>query len=99
MNKGKWEETDDFPGLAELAPNLVPEKIMDMSEEFYKTKIQPKFFYLSPEDLWKWKVNVLVYMKNNYEERYKPCILFACTNSHEKIREMAQLICQELNLN
>ncbi len=98
MNKGKWEEKEEFPGLEELAPYLTPEMILDMGEEFYKTKIQPKFFYLSPDDLWKWKINVLVYMKNNYEERYKSYILSACSNSHEKIREMAQLLCHELNL-
>lgn len=98
MNKGKFEETNIFPGLAELAPYLTPEKIMEMDEEFYRRDIQPKFFYISPDDLWKWKVNALNYMRNNYDEYYKPYIVKACSNADKKIQEMAEIICKELRL-
>jgi epoxyqueuosine reductase len=67
-----------------------------MKEDFYRAQIQPKFFYLSENELWKWKVNVLCFMRNNYQEKYKPYITAACKNKNEKIREMAQLICSEL---
>lgn len=92
MNKGKWAEDCEFPGLSELSPELTPENILTMEEDFYRERIQPKFFYLSPDDLWKWKVNVLNFMGNNYQEKYKPYILAACENENEKIREMAQAI-------
>lgn len=92
MNKGKWEEDCEFPGLSKLAPALTPESILNMEEAFYKDNVQPKFFYLSPEELWKWKVNALNFMGNNYQEEYKPYILAACENENEKIREMAQSI-------
>ncbi|MDR3541645.1 MAG: epoxyqueuosine reductase [Desulfosporosinus sp.] len=96
MNKGKWDEIDDFPGVSELAPYLTPENIMEMDDDFYKQNIQPKFFYLNPEDLWKWKVSVLCFMNNNYQENYKSYIIAACKNENKKIREMAELICSEL---
>jgi epoxyqueuosine reductase QueG len=96
MNKGKWEEEVDFPGLQKLAFDLTPEKIMEMDEDFYRKNVQPKFFYLSPEELWKWKVNVLSFMGNNYKDSYKPYILAACNQENEKIREMAEAIRKEM---
>jgi epoxyqueuosine reductase len=96
MNKGKWDQKIDFPGVSELASYLTPENIMKMDEDFYKQNIQPKFFYVNSEELWKWKVNVLCFMSNNYQETYKPYITAACTDKNEKIRELAQLIYNEL---
>ena len=96
INKGGWEEIEEFPGLSELAPALTPENILEMGEAFYREKIQPKFFYLSPDELWKWKVNALNFMHNNYQEKYKPYILAACESENERIRELAQLIAAKL---
>jgi len=98
MNRGKWRGKEEFPNLSGLAPELTPENILNMTEDFYVEKVQPKFFYLSPEELWKWKVDVLNYMRNNYVESYKTLIIKACNNKNEKIREMAKLICNELCL-
>ncbi|AGY75398.1 MULTISPECIES: epoxyqueuosine reductase [Clostridium] len=98
MNKGKWKEEEEFPGLAELSSVLTPENILNMEEDFYRKKVQPKFFYLSSEELWKWKVDVLCYMRNNYKETYRPLIINACNNENYKVREMAYSICKELCL-
>lgn len=98
MNNGKYEEEDNFPGLSELTPYLTPEKIMEMDEEFYRKNVQPKFFYINPDNMWKWKVNALNFMRNNYDDRYKPYILKACQNENVKIREMAEMICGERNI-
>lgn len=95
MNQGRWREDEEFPGLSELAPALTPEGILAMSEDFYQEKIQPRFFYLSPAELWKWKVNALCFMDNNYQERYKPYIVAACASENIKVREMARSICAE----
>ena len=96
INKKRREGTEEFPGLSELAPALTPENILQMEEAFYREKIQPKFFYLSPEELWKWKVNALNFMYNNYQEKYNPYILAACESENEKIRELAQLLATKL---
>lgn len=98
MNKGKWKEEEEFPGLLELSFSLTPENILNMEENFYCEKVQSKFFYLSVEELWKWKVDVLCYMRNNYNEAYGPLIINACNNENYKVREMAYSICKELCL-
>lgn len=96
MNKGKWDEILEFPGISELALHLTPENIMEMDDAYYKQNIQPKFFYLGPEDLWKWKVNVLNYMRNNYQSSYKSYIRAACKDDNGKIHEMARSVSSEL---
>lgn len=98
MNIGKWKDEEDFPGLSELVSTLIPENILSMKEEYYREKVQPKFFYLSSEELWKWKVDVLNYMRNNYKKDYEHHIKAACKSEHEKIREMAISICNQLTL-
>jgi epoxyqueuosine reductase len=96
MNKGKWSEEEEFPGMSELAGYLTPEKILDMDEDFYRQNIQPKFFYLSTDDLWKWKVNALNYMGNNFRENYRSYIIAACKHENEKVRDLAEVIYSEL---
>jgi epoxyqueuosine reductase len=98
MNTGKWEDAEDFPGVSELAAFLTPVAVMELDEAYYRQHIQPKFFYLKPTELWKWKVNALNYMRNNYQDAYRPHITSACDDGSEKVRAMARLICSELGL-
>jgi epoxyqueuosine reductase len=98
QNKGKWKEEIDFPGVAELASCLVPQAVLAMSESFYKEKVQPKFFYLAPDQLWKWQVNALNYMSNNNHEKYRDDIIAACEHHHEKVSAFAQTLCRELRI-
>lgn len=98
MNRGKWTGGVEFPGLSELASNLTAEGIMRMDDEFYRARVQPKFFYLSPDELWKWQVNVLNFMNNRYEERFQPLITGALDSPYEQVRAMARAVCEERGL-
>jgi epoxyqueuosine reductase len=98
MNKNRWEGTDEFPGLEEIGEKISLEKILEMDYEFLENVIQPKFWYIPKEDVWKWKVNAINAMVNNYKEQYKNSIYEACKDSHEKVREMAQCAIQRLNI-
>jgi epoxyqueuosine reductase len=96
MNRGKWEGGTDFPDLGDILPLLTPEGILALDEETYREKIQPHFFYLKPDELWKWKVNVLNFMRNNYIDAYKSQILKACADDDPKVRDMAELAASSL---
>jgi Uncharacterized Fe-S protein len=96
MNHGKWKGVKDFPGLDAIAERLSPEEILNIDDEFYTQYIQPRFFFFKPDELWKWKVAALNFMRNNYQESYKPCIIAACSDAHENVREMAGHINDEL---
>jgi epoxyqueuosine reductase QueG len=98
QNRGKWHEEKEFPGVAELEQVLEPESILAMSEDLYKEKVQPKFFYLSPDELWKWQVDALNCMANSDSGKYAAEILNARTHPHEKVRSYAQALTEELAL-
>jgi epoxyqueuosine reductase len=98
MNPKKLSSEKEFTALKELEYFLSPEKIMEMDETFYRKNVQPKFFYLSPDELWKWKVNVLCFMQNNYQESYKPYIFKAYKSDNKKIQEMARSVYDQLGL-
>ncbi|WP_349668859.1 4Fe-4S double cluster binding domain-containing protein [Lacrimispora sp.] len=98
MNHNKWTGQNEFPGLSELEPYLTMENILEMDEDFYRQNIQPKFFYLSPDELWKWQVNVLNFMDNRYEDHFAPAIIKAQKSKYEQVREMAEIISTKHNL-
>lgn len=86
-----------------INPDPTPGELADIAYStaqrcVYKQFIQPRFFYLSTDELWKWKVNALNFMGNNYKDRYKVYIVEACQDNNEKIRDMARKICRELSL-
>lgn len=99
MNKGKDREEIHFSGLYDLAPHLTAVGIMDMEEDYYRKYIQPKFFYLSQDELWKWKVNALNYMNNNYKEEYKRVIINSCDSTYKGVKELAEVICERRGFN
>lgn len=98
MNKNSWKDAEEFPNLHELGQNISLEKILRMDYEFLENTMQPKFWYIKKEDVWKWKVNAINVMVNEYKQQYKECIFGACNDSNEKVREMAQWAIKKLNL-
>jgi len=87
-----------FPGLDGIADNLSLEKIIDMDDEFYKSVIQPKFWYIEPDMMWMWKVNALNAMKNDYKEEYAPYIRKCLDDPNERIGRMAKWVCEKLQI-
>lgn len=98
MNHEKWSGKEEFPGLSAIAPELTAENILKMDETFYRQNIQPKFFYLSPDEFWKWQVDALNFLDNRYQDRFEPAIQEACKSKYEKVRDMAAAICKKRGL-
>lgn len=90
FNKGKADAgEEDFPGLEELCAHLELEEILAMDYEYLREVMAPKFWYIPPEDVWKWKANVLNAMRLDFKEAYRPHIVAARQDENEKVREMA----------
>ncbi len=98
MNKNRWQETEEFPNLQELSEQISLEKIIKMDYKFLEEVMQPKFWYIDKSSVWKWKVNAINVMVNDYKEQYKEHILYACNDSNSKVREMAEWAIEKLNL-
>jgi epoxyqueuosine reductase len=90
MNSGKWENKDVFPGLKELERFLPPVAILNMSYEEIGKYLAPKFFYIKRENLWRWKLNAINAMANNYKAGYEASFKNALGDKYEIVRDMAQ---------
>lgn len=89
FNRKAWSGTEDFPGLAELAPQLSYERILAMDDDAIRALLADKFWYIKAEDAWKWKCNILNAMRNTYDEKYRPHIERALCDARAEVREMA----------
>jgi len=90
MNKNRWMETEEFPNLQELSQLISLEKILKMDYSFLEEVMHPKFWYIEKADVWKWKVNAINAMVNDYKEQYKESLYVACNDNNVKVREMAK---------
>ncbi|HYA92422.1 MAG TPA: 4Fe-4S double cluster binding domain-containing protein [Thermodesulfobacteriota bacterium] len=96
FNKGKWTGGEEFPGLDALAPSMRPENIMGMSYDEIGRILAPKYWYIKPENLWKWKLNALTVMMNDYNQKYEAPIKLGLEDPNENVREFSRSVCSKL---
>jgi epoxyqueuosine reductase len=99
MNKDKWENKDIFPGLNDLEHFLSPVTILNISYEEIEKNLATKFFYIKKETLWRWKLNAINTMVNNYKDGYEIHIKNALDDKYEIVREKAQWALEKLKNN
>ena len=99
FNKGKFTGGSEFPGLKELSVFMGPEKIMSMDYKEIERAFADKYWYISLENLWKWKINALVFMNNNYTQRYEEPIKSGIYDQDRRVRAFAKRISTRLLLN
>lgn len=64
-------------------------KLLNMDNEYFKSKIWPHMFYSPEKDLWRWKMNVARAMGNSRNIGYIPDLVTAFRNEKdEKVRGM-----------
>lgn len=97
-NKGKWIGGEEFPGLDTLAPLMRPENIMKASYDEIGRTLGRKYWYIRPENLWKWKLNALTVMMNSYCEKYEAPIRLGLEDTNEKVRDFARSVCSRLGI-
>jgi epoxyqueuosine reductase len=99
FNKGKMVGGKDFVGLHELLEFMRPEKIMEMSYVEIGSTIGEKFWYLHNDDeVWKWKINALTYMMNQFIPDYETPVKLGLTDSNTDVRMYAKNVCEELGI-
>lgn len=65
-------------------------KLLHMDINYFKTKIWPHMFYMSPKEIWRWKMNVARAMGNSGDAKYIPHLIKAYThNTDERVKGMS----------
>jgi epoxyqueuosine reductase len=98
LNNRKWVGGEEFPGLEEFADKVSLIKIVDMSYDDLASIVQPKLWYVTTDDLWRFKVNALNSMLNNWKVEYGSIVDKACKDSNEKVRVMAEFVKSNINI-
>lgn len=64
-------------------------RLLHMDREYFETKIWPHMFYMSYQDIWRWKMNVARVMGNSRDEKYIADLARAFEdNKDERVRGM-----------
>lgn len=90
MNKNKWENKDIFPNLNNLSNFLSPVDILTLNYDDIERIFAAKFFYIKKENLWRWKLNAINVMVNNFNENYHTYIRHSLDDKYEIVRKKAQ---------
>ncbi|MDR2422271.1 MAG: epoxyqueuosine reductase [Deltaproteobacteria bacterium] len=89
FNKGQWREDLEFPGLAELSQRLELGRIVELSYDFIRSALVPKFWYITADRDWQWKVNALNAMKNVWAPERGLALKMALADERVEVRKMA----------
>lgn len=92
FNHNAWSEDEEFPNLEELGTHISLEKIIEMDYNFLREVIQPKFWYIERDKVWKWKTNALNAMLNSHQRSCDEFINIACNDENENVRRMAEWV-------
>jgi epoxyqueuosine reductase len=98
FNKDKWTGGEEFPGLGALAPSMRPEHIMAMSYDEIGRTLAAKYWYIEPDNLWKWKLNALTVMMHGYSETYEAPIKLGLEDPNEHVRDFSRSVCSKLGI-
>ena len=89
LNKDRWKEEGEFPGLDEFSRTLTLQNLSEMDDDSFIQKIHPKLWYIGKDQLWLWRCNILRAMANSKNRDYLQYIQPALKHSNENIREIA----------
>ncbi len=59
------------------APDFDLTRLLHMDRDYFTAKIWPHMFYMSPDDIWRWKMNVARVMGNTRDETFVPELIRA----------------------
>jgi len=77
------------PRVAVKAPDFDLARLLHMDRPYFETRIWPHMFYMSADDLWRWKMNVARAMGNSLDPEYVPDLVRAFgENQDERVQGM-----------
>ena len=83
------EEKPPQQRVAQKAPDFDLRRLLHMDKEYFEKKIWPHMFYMSADDLWRWKMNAARAMGNSLNPAYVADLVRAFKeNSDERVLSM-----------
>jgi epoxyqueuosine reductase len=70
--------------VAAMVDDFKLNKLLHMDKAYFNSRIRPHMFYMSDNDLWRWKMNVARAMGNSRDDEYIPDLLTAFRNNDDE---------------
>jgi epoxyqueuosine reductase len=70
-------EKPAHPKVATMEQDFELTKLLHMDKTYFESRIRPHMFYMSYDDVWRWKMNVARAMGNSGDSRYVPDLIRA----------------------
>ena len=70
--------------LDDMAEKFSARKILSMDREYFVTHIWPRMFYMSPADMWRWKMNAARALGNSLDPDSIPDLARALNNEEDE---------------
>ena len=86
-----WLASDLLPNekVFAKAPDFDPVKLLRMDRSYFEQKIWPHMFYMSADEIWRWKMNTARSLGNTRDDVYVPELVRAFgENSDDRVRSM-----------
>ncbi|MCK9230665.1 MAG: HEAT repeat domain-containing protein [Syntrophales bacterium] len=75
--------------LAARENDFTLSRLLSMDDRFYRERVWPRMFYMSQDDLWRWKMNAARAMGNSRDRDYVPDLVEALRNEDDpRVRGM-----------
>jgi len=88
---GPWlaKELPVNPKVVAKAPDFDLVRLLHMDKPYFESKIWPHMFYMSPDEIWRWKMNVARAMGNTHDRAFVPELIKAFKeNSDHRVTAM-----------
>jgi len=70
--------------VAGMADDFQLNKLLQMDNAYFNSRIWPHMFYMSDKDIWRWKMNVARAMGNSRDPEYIPELLAAFRSNYDE---------------
>lgn len=79
------------PEAAVMEADFALKRLLHMDQDYFKTRIWPRMFYMPAEQIWRWRMNAARAMGNTRDERYVDDLARAAEDTavDERVRAMA----------
>ena len=78
------------PRVVDKSPDFDLARLLAMDTVYFENRVWPHMFYMSTDDLWRWKMNVARAMGNTRDRRYTADLVQAMeTTEDDRVKAMA----------
>jgi epoxyqueuosine reductase len=70
--------------VAAMVKDFKLNQLLHMDKDYFHDRIWPHMFYMSDNDLWRWKMNIARVMGNSLDDKYLPDLMTAFRNNEDE---------------